>query len=251
MTKISVIIPTYNEQENIVEAIKSIDFADEIIIVDSFSKDNTVFLAKPLANKILQREYIHSASQKNWAIPQAKHEWVLILDADERVTSRLKNEILTTINSNKKCSAFWIKRQNYFMNKKINFSGWQKDKVIRLFKRDENKYEDKHVHAEIISKGKIGILKNKLIHNTFKSKKDYLRKIDFYAQLQAKDYDKTTKRITFFHTIAKPMFRFFKHYIINLGFLDGYIGFMISFYQLKAVKMRYEYLKEYRESKRN
>ena len=98
MTKISVIIPTYNEQENIVEAIKSIDFADEIIIVDSFSKDNTVFLAKPLANKILQREYIHSASQKNWAIPQAKHEWVLILDADERVTSRLKNEILTTIN---------------------------------------------------------------------------------------------------------------------------------------------------------
>ena len=136
------------------------------------------------------------------------------------------------------------------MNRKINFSGWQKDKVIRLFKRDENKYEDKHVHAEIISKGKIGVLKNKLIHNTFKSKKDYLRKIDFYARLQAKDYDKTTKRITFFHTLAKPMFRFFKHYILNLGVLDGYVGFMISFYQLKAVKMRYEYLKEYRESRR-
>ena len=136
MTKISVIIPTYNEQENIVEAIKSIDFADEIIIVDSFSKDNTVFLAKPLANKILQREYIHSASQKNWAIPQAEHNWVFLLDADERVSNALKEEILNWKKTNPKYQSYWIYRTNHFMGKKIKYSGWQGDKVIRLFHKN-------------------------------------------------------------------------------------------------------------------
>ncbi len=170
MTKITAIIPTGNEEHNIVDAIKSLNFANEIMVVDSFSTDNTIALAKPLADTILQREYENSASQKNWAIPQAKYEWILLLDADERVTPELKIEVNNIINSHTEYSGFWIKRQNYFMGKKVRFSGWQGDKVIRLFKRDECKYENKHVHAEIISSGKIGILKNKLTHNTFISK---------------------------------------------------------------------------------
>ena len=92
--KLSAIIPTGNEEHNIVNAIKSVDFADEIIIVDSFSKDNTIKLATKLADTILQREYINSASQKNWAIPQAKFEWIFLIDADERVPLDLKEEIL-------------------------------------------------------------------------------------------------------------------------------------------------------------
>lgn len=170
MTKITAIIPTGNEEHNIVDAIKSLNFANEIMVVDSFSTDNTIALAKPLVDTILQREYENSASQKNWAIPQAKYEWILLLDADERVTPELKIEVNNIINSHTEYSGFWIKRQNYFMGKKVRFSGWQGDKVIRLFKRDECKYENKHVHAEIISSGKIGILKNKLTHNTFISK---------------------------------------------------------------------------------
>ena len=90
MSKLTAIIPTGNEEHNIVEAIKSVDFANEIMIVDSFSDDNTIKLAEPLADTILQREYNNSASQKNWAIPQAKHPWVFILDADERVSPKLK-----------------------------------------------------------------------------------------------------------------------------------------------------------------
>jgi glycosyltransferase involved in cell wall biosynthesis len=137
MTKLTSIIPTGNEQNNIVEAIQSVRFSDEIMVVDSFSTDDTVKLARPLVDTILQREYEHSASQKNWAIPQAKHEWILLLDADERVTSELQKEVIRMINSNTKFSGFWIRRENYFMGKKVRFSGWQGDKVIRLFKRDE------------------------------------------------------------------------------------------------------------------
>jgi glycosyltransferase involved in cell wall biosynthesis len=247
--KLSAIIPTGNEEHNIVNAIKSVDFADEIIIVDSFSKDNTIELATKLADTILQREYINSASQKNWAIPQAKFEWIFLIDADERVTLELKEEILEVLSSENNFSGFWIKRQNYFMGKKIRFSGWRGDKVIRLFKRDQCKYEEKNVHAEIISDGKIGMLKNKLIHNTFTSKEAYIQKLRRYARWQAKDYDRITNKITVYHTKVKPIIRFIKHYFLHLGILDGYVGFLISFYQAKAVKMRYYYLQKYRNEK--
>jgi len=100
MEKLTAIIPTGNEEHNIVDAIKSIAFADEVMVVDSFSSDRTIELATPLADIILQREYENSASQKNWAIPKAKHNWILLLDADERVTTKLKKEVLSTINSN-------------------------------------------------------------------------------------------------------------------------------------------------------
>ena len=137
------------------------------------------------------------------------------------------------------------------MGKRVYFSGWREDKVIRLFKRDTCKYEDKHVHAEIVCVGNIGFLQNKIIHNTYKSKNDYLKKIERYAEWQAKDYNKKTGKITFFHTIVKPIIRFIKHYIIQLGILDGYVGLIISIYQAKAVRMRYKFLRELRNEKRN
>jgi len=251
MKKITAIIPTFNEEHNIIEAIKSVDFTNEIMVVDSFSTDKTIELATPLATTILQREYENSASQKNWAIPQAEYEWILLLDADERVTPELKKEVLEILESETDYIGFWIKRKNYFMGKRVYFSGWKGDKVIRLFKRDECRYEEKHVHAEVISKGKIGTLKSKLIHNTFKSKEVYLQKLERYAKWQAKDYDKKVSKITPFHTIVKPLVRFFKHYILQLGILDGYVGFIISLYQAKAVRMRYTYLKEYQNANRD
>tara|TARA_B100000965_G_scaffold385813_1_gene387425 strand:- start:220 stop:621 length:402 start_codon:yes stop_codon:yes gene_type:complete len=132
----------------------------------------------------------------------------------------------------------------------VRFSGWRGDKVIRLFKRDECKYENKHVHSEIISNGKIGKLKHKIIHNTYNSKEKYLKKLNQYAKWQAQDYKEKVKKINIYHTSIKPLFRFIKHYIIQLGLLDGYIGFIISLYQAKAVKMRYYYLKKIQDENR-
>ena len=239
MQKISAIIPTGNEEHNIISAIKSVDFANEIIVVDSFSDDSTIELAKPLATKILQREYQNSASQKNWAIPQAQHQWILLIDADERITKELKEEILTTIKNNPKESGFWIYRQNHFMGKKVHFSGWQDDKVIRLFKRDECRYEEKNVHAEIITKGKVGYLKNKMHHYTFNNMQDYIYKIRRYAEWQSKDYDHKTGMLTPYHFVIKPIARFTKHYILQLGILDGITGLTIASIQAYAVFLRY------------
>ena len=240
MNKLTAIIPTGNEIHNIEAVIASVNFADEILVVDSFSTDGTFEKAQELATNVIRRNYQYSASQKNWAIPQAQHEWVLLVDADERVTPELQKEIQEILkNPPKDIVAYWIGRQNHFMGEPVNYSGWRNDKVIRLFKRDFCKYEDKHVHAEIIANGTIARLKNKLYHNTYITLDKYFEKMNRYATWQAKDYDKKTGRLTPYHFVIKPFWGFFKHYIIQSGFRDGLVGLVIGYIQGYVVFMRY------------
>lgn len=240
MNKLTAIIPTGNEIHNIDAVIASVNFADEILVVDSFSTDGTFEKAQELATKVIRREYEYSASQKNWAIPQASHEWILLVDADERVTPELKVEIQTLLKQPKQEHvAYWIGRINHFMGERVHYSGWKNDSVIRLFKRDYCVYEDKHVHAEIIAKGTIGKLKNKLSHNTYVTFDKYLEKMNRYAWWQAKDYDKKTGTLTPYHFVIKPFWGFFKHYFIQSGFRDGLVGFTIGCVQAYVVFMRY------------
>ncbi len=240
MNKLTAIIPAGNEKNNIEAAIASVNFADEILVVDSNSTDGTYDIAIEKADKVIRRDYENSASQKNWAIPQAKHEWILLIDADERVTPELKEEVLNILQkSNPEHVAYWIGRKNHFMGESVRYSGWRNDKVIRLFKRDFCKYENKRVHSEIISNGSVGKLQNKLYHNSYISLDTYIEKMNRYAWLQAQDYDKKTGILTPYHFIVKPLWRFFKHYIIQLGFLDGLVGFTIAWIQIYVVFMRY------------
>lgn len=240
MEKITAIIPVGNEIHNIEEVIKSVDFADEILVVDSYSTDGTYEKAKELASKVIRREFEYPASQKNWAIPQAKHAWIILVDADERVTNELAEEIVNVLkNIPKDIVAFWIGRNNHFMGEEVKYSGWRNDKVIRLFKRDYCQYEDKYVHEEIIANGKIGRLKNKLNHNTYTTLDKYIEKMNRYAWWQAKDYDKKTGRLTPYHFIIKPFWGFFKHYVVQSGFRDGVVGIVICYMQGYVVFMRY------------
>ena len=238
MKKLTAIIPAGNEIHNIEAVIESVAFADEILVVDSFSTDGTFEKAEELATKVIRRDYHYSASQKNWAIPQASNEWILLVDADERVTPQLKEEILNTL-KNPDHIAYWIGRKNHFMGEPVNYSGWRNDSVIRLFKRDYCKYEDKNVHAEIIANGSVGRLKNKLYHNTYVTFDKYIEKMNRYATWQAKDYDKKTGSLTPYHFIIKPFWGFFKHYIIQSGFRDGVVGLTIAYIQGYVVFMRY------------
>ena len=247
MNKLTAIIPTGNEEHNIREVLESVTFADEIMVVDSFSTDKTVDISKEYTNFILQREYKYSASQKNWAIPQASHEWILLVDADERVTPELQEEIKTLLkNPPQDIDAYWIYRMNHFMGKRVKYSGWQNDKVIRLFKRDVCKYEDKMVHAEIVTEGEVGFLKNKFYHDTFISLDHHITKLNRYAAWQARDYDKKVNRLTPFHMIIKPIWGFFKHYILQMGFRDGIVGLVISYLHAYSIWMRYAKLWLYR-----
>lgn len=238
MLKLTAIIPTGNEEQNIDAAIESVKFADEILIVDSFSTDRTMERAKQHDVRIIQREYGNSASQKNWAIPQATHEWILLLDADERITPELAEEVQQILKEGPKHDGYWMYRDNYFLGHPIKHS-WKGDKVIRLFHRDRCKYEEKHVHAEIITDGSVGWCKHRIIHNTYVSYDAFVKKLNRYAQWQAFDYAPRTGRITFWHLWVKPAFRFWKHYVAKGGFRDGIPGFIIASLQAYGVKARY------------
>ena len=230
MEKITAIIPCFNEEVNIKSAIESCLFADEIIVVDSFSTDGTLEIIKSYPQvTLLQHEYEHSAAQKNWTIPQAKHDWIFLLDADETTNDTLIKEIKDTINSNPNEVAFWIGRQNYFMDQKLNHV-WKGDAVIRLFRKSKCRYQDKHVHAEIEANGPIGRLKGKLAHDTYKGKglEAHLIKGQRYTTWAALDRVKKIKKVTSYHLIVKPFFAFLKRYVLQLGFLDGKAGLVIS-----------------------
>lgn len=239
MNQLTVIITCYNEAHNMRDLLESVKWADEIMVVDSYSTDETLEIAREYTDFILQREYTTPANQKNWAIPQANHEWILLLDADERVTPALREEVLQVVESQPKEVAFWIGRENYFMRKRVRYSGWQNDAVIRLFRRDDCRYDNKAVHEEIETTGKVGRLQAKLIHNTYKDMAHFLEKMRRYARLSALDYSEKTSRVTLYHLWIKPAFRFFKHYILKLGFLDGKVGFIISVIMAWGVFLRY------------
>lgn len=228
--KISAIIPCFNEEFNIAGAIESCLFADEIIVVDSFSTDNTLEIIKKYPQvKLLQHEYEHSAAQKNWTIPQAQHDWIFLLDADERTNPKLIDEIKTVIASNPKEVAYWIRRDNYFMDQTVN-NVWKGDAVIRLFRKSKCRYEDKHVHAEVLADGEVGRLKNRLKHDTYAGKglEPHLLKGMRYTTWAALDRVNKIKKVTSYHLLIKPFFAFLKRYILNRGFLDGKAGFIIS-----------------------
>jgi glycosyltransferase involved in cell wall biosynthesis len=237
--KLTALIPTFNEERNIEAVLQSVLFADEILIVDSFSTDRTLELARKYPVRIIQREYQNSASQKNWAIPQATYEWILLVDADERVTPELENEIKNKLSSEPEESAFWIFRKNFFMGRHMKHSGLNTDKVIRLFKRDLCHYQDKNVHSEIETTGKVGFLKEKFTHNTYISLDDYIFKKNRYAWWSAKDHMKKKTKINFSQLIFKPIYRFFKHYIIQLGILDRIPGLAYAFIESYGVFTRY------------
>lgn len=248
MTPISIIIPTLNEAENLAELLALLGWADEVIVIDSFSKDSTEEIAKQHNCTFYQRKYDSPASQKNWAIEKAKNNWIFILDADERPTLQLVNEIQNILKiNNDKTVAYKIKRRNYFMGKRVRFSGWQNDKITRLIHKKFCRYNENQVHEEIIAEGEVKNLKNHLLHFTFKNMEHFTSKMDRYAAWSAQDHDKKTGRITIYHLYFKPAYRFFKHFIWQLGFLDGKIGWTISQIMARSVYKRYVYLLELRK----
>lgn len=246
--KLTAIIPTLNEENNIGEAIDSISFADEVIIIDSFSSDNTVSIAERKGATIIKRKFDNFSAQKNFAIDKAQNDWIFILDADERVSDELQLEIKQFLKNIPKHTAYKIHRRNFFMGKEIRFSGWQNDKVTRLFNKNSCLYV-KPVHEEIRTDGTVGMLKGKLNHFTCISFDDYKNKLKLYSRLQAEYLFKKDKKVNLFHLIVKPGFRFFRHYFLKQGFRDGKAGFTIACLQADAVFNRYRFLRNMRKTK--
>jgi glycosyltransferase involved in cell wall biosynthesis len=236
---ITAIIPTLNEESFIEEAIASVSFADEIIVIDSFSTDKTIELAKRHQVRIIQRKFDDFSSQKNYAIDHATHNWIFVLDADERVSQALQSEILAAVDHPGDCVGFYTFRTFYFKEDRIRYGGWQTDKVIRLFKKDSCRYDGKLVHEKIQYDGKIGFLKSRIDHFSFRDMEQYKGKLDLYALLQARELMQVYKEIPLGHRWVKSGFRFLVLYFIRFGFLDGKHGYTLARLHARAVRQRY------------
>lgn len=239
MFKITAIIPTFNEEVNIEAAIKSVLFADEIIIIDSFSTDNTIAIAEKYGVRIIQRKFDNFSNQKNYAIEAATHDWLVLLDADERIGTKLQEEILQTLSTKPQASAYWVRRRNYLLGREIKYSGWQNDKVVRLIERDYCRYNGKLVHEEITTDKKMAFLKEKLEHYTYKDFDSFINKKNKVARLQAEALAARNKKATLSKLLLKPTYRFINHYFLRRGFLDGFPGFFIASFYAYTIFTRY------------
>jgi len=241
---LTLLIPCKNEERHIAACIRSaMSIADEILVADSGSTDGTMQIAATFDRcRIIQREYVDSGNFKNWAIPQAANPWVLLLDADERLTPELAAEIDRLLSMPPEEDGYWIYRNNYFLGHRIRFSGWQHDRVLRLFRRDLARYNDYGDHAEIqISTGRVGRLRNRMTHYTYESFDQYFRKFHRYTTLQARRWFEQGRRVRSWDLLAAGPLRFFRTYVLQLGFLDGLAGFQVC-----ALAAYYSFMKRAR-----
>ncbi len=248
MEKLSVIIITYNEESNITDCLELVKWADEIIVVDSNSTDKTIELAKKYTDKIYTLENSLYAESKNFALDKTVNDWILSVDADERVTNELKEEILNVLSSSDSLNAYYLNRKSYFINKFIKHCGWYPDYILRLFNKSAGiRFSDSKVHEKAIYKGEKGKLKSLLLHYTDMTFEHYWKKMNNYSTYSAEELHASKKKASNIDIIFRPAFAFFKMYFLKLGILDGYTGFILCV--LSGMHVFYKYSKLYYLSK--
>lgn len=236
---LSVIIICRDEENDIRDCLKSVKWADEIIVVDSESKDKTVEIAKSYTGKIFTKKWEGYSEQRRYAMELASGEWILSLDADERVTEELKNEILSVINSNcNDIKGYRIPRKSFFLNRWIKHSGWYPGYQTRLFKKEFAFIRPKLVHEGFEINGETGYLKNDLLHFTVTSISDFAERVNSYSTLQAAEKS-GLKKVKLSDLLLRPFISFFKHYILKSGFRDGPQGFMVAMFDLITNTLTY------------
>lgn len=241
--KITALAITLNEAETIESFLESLDFVDEIIIVDSYSTDDTVALATKFDKvTVYERKFDDFSSQKNYAISKASNDWVLFFDPDEEITPSVKEEIQQVL-QNPSANAYMVRRQLYFMGKKIKYSGFQTDWVVRLFHKKYCRYNGNLVHETIDVEGPTGQLKTRVPHHTYKSYDDYVGKLNHYSKLQAQMLFEKKKKAGWYEFIVRPSYRFWHQYILRLGILDGKEGYILATINAHSVFRRYAYLR--------
>jgi len=238
MPRISVVIITLNEENNILRCLESVKpFADEIIVVDSMSTDNTIKICTDFGCKVHHREFTGYSSQKQFAVDQAVNDWVFSIDADEVVSAELQKEILEIFSEHantgmagpEQPAAYRFRRSLHFMGKLMHFSGVRNEYHIRLFNRKKGGFKPVTVHEAIEVTGYTGTLSGRFIHYSYRDISHHLEKINTYTSLAAEGNKKRGKSFSKIWVALKFPVSFFSFYFIKLGFLDGYPGFMWSF----------------------
>ena len=250
--KLTAVVTTLNEEVNIRECLESLAFADEILLVDSFSTDGTLEIARSFPRvRIAQREYFGSAAQKNWAMDQVTTPWLLIVDADERVPEALAREITSLLEREPETSTYSIRRQNFFLGRLIRHSGWSTDKVVRLLRRGAARYPNRRVHADLAPDGPTPTLMEPMLHHTYRSLDQALEKVHRYAVWAAADAFRQGRRAGLSGLVFRPLWRFFRMYVIQAGFLDGREGLVVCSLQAYGVFLKWARVWEWERCRQN
>ena len=239
--KISAVIITFNEEDRLSDALESIRaVADEIVIVDSYSIDRTLAIARNGMAKVYQNPFHDFGSQKNFAMSKASHEWVLNLDADERLSPELAAEIMAMKTNGwpEAPAGFAIKRKTYYLGRWISHSGWYPDKKIRLFKKTKAEWLGR-VHERLAVKGSIAPLQGPIIHYTYRHIHDHIDRLNRYSSIQAEDLVKKYKHTLRLRLFILPMATFLRHFVLKRSFLDGFPGLVIALISSWGTALKY------------
>lgn len=249
---ISAVIITHNEQKNIVRCITSLKVvASEIVVVDSFSTDNTVQLAKDLGANVIQHPFEGHIQQKNYAMSCASNHWILSLDADEALSDQLKTSILqlSTLDENK---VYSFNRLSNYCGKWIKHCGWYPDVKVRLFNKNSGAWGGKNPHDKFIPQNgkEVSHLKGDLLHYTFYTVAQHKEQIKKFSAISAQAYFEKGIRSNTFKIWFSPVAKFIRNYMVKLGFLDGYKGWLICSLSAKATYLKYVQLKNIQKAQK-
>jgi len=227
----SVVVITKNEHDRIRECLDSVSgWADEIIIVDDESTDDTRKIAKEFTDKVFTRKMDIEGKHRNWAYSQAKNDWVLSLDADEHLTEELKNEISDVLSKKIEYAGFSVPRRNYIGDYWIRYGGLYPSGQLRLFKKDKFRYEEVEVHPRVFLDGETGHLKSDMIHYSWKDFGDFMTKLNSQTTREAQKWFNTNRQMSFGRALWRTSDRFWRTLIRKKAYKDGMIGFMIAYF---------------------
>ena len=227
MQKLSVTIITLNEEANIRGCLESIKWADEILVTDSGSKDDTINICKEYGVRFFIDEWHGFGKQKNLIARRAINNWILNIDADERITPELRKEIEVVLD-NGNYDGYYIPRKNFFGERWIRHCGWYPDYNLRLYRKDKGCFNERSVHEAVKVNGKTWHLKTPLEHYTYRDISDYLKRMDRYSTLSAEEMFKEGRKTGYFNIFFRTVFTFLKMFFLKKGFLEGYRGFILS-----------------------
>ncbi|MFK5950278.1 MAG: glycosyltransferase family 2 protein [Methylococcales bacterium] len=242
---ISVVLICKNEENRIRRCLDSVSWVDEIVVVDSGSTDKTLEIVAQYTDKIfINDDWLGFGLQKHLAVSKASNDWVLSIDSDEVVSDELRDEIIGLMGVVDDKTVYRINRLTNFCGKFIKHSGWHPDRIVRIFNKKNYQFNDAFVHeaVECIGAKKID-LKGKLFHYTFESLDIYIDKRNNYAKAWARSQFAKGRKFSVTGIMFHSLFAFFRHYILRLGVLDGYHGFLISVIQMQYTFNKYNYLK--------
>jgi len=244
---LSVAIITKDEEERLPDCLKSVAFADQILVVDSGSRDRTVEVAKSFDAVVMVEKWRGFSGQKQYAVDQCHHDWVLILDADERVPEEtamvIKQEMA---DNNPMITAYSFRRKNYFHGKWKKYCGWWPDRIVRLVNRGRGGFDGRHVHESWVAEGKVKELDAHMEHISFRNYSELVAKMENYSNLAALEMFDKGIHAGPFTPIQHGLWMFIRTFLIELGFLEGFDGFMISVMNAGGSFMKYAKLREMR-----